>query len=78
MTCPINVLVWWTAVCSSPGKPLASLAYLEETKSQDAPKMEAEQILPNLCAYEVLVSWLPENLFGLVTMHTRGQHSTMK
>ena len=68
-------VVWWTAVCSSPDKPLASLAYLEETKLQDAPKMEAEQILPDLCAYEVPVSWLPENLFGCVTMHTHLQHA---
>jgi len=61
---------------------LASLShrwrYLEETKLQDAPKIETEQILPDLCAYEVPVSWLPENLFGLVTMHTHRQHATMK
>jgi hypothetical protein len=62
-----------TTVCSA-DKPLESLAYLEETKLQDAFKMEAEQILPDPCVYEVAVSWLPENLFGCVTMHTHLQH----
>jgi hypothetical protein len=63
------------AVCSA-DKPLESLAYLEETTLRDALKTESGHILPDPCVYEVGVSWLSENLFDFVTMHTHGQHAT--
>lgn len=66
-----------TAVCSA-DKPLESLAYLEETALRDALKTESGQILPDPCVYEVAVSWLSDNLFDFVTMHTHGQHATNK
>lgn len=66
-----------TAVCNA-DKPLESLAYLEETALRDALKTESGQILPDPCVYEVAVSWLSDNLFNFVTMHTHGQHSTKK
>ena len=63
-----------TVVCS-PDKPLESLAYLEEVKLQEAFAAESKQILPDPSVYEVAVTWLPENLFQFVTMHT---HATRK
>jgi hypothetical protein len=65
------------AVCSA-DKPLESLAYLEKTKLLEALNTESGHILPDPCVYEVGVSWLSENLFDFVTMHTHGQHATKK
>ena len=50
------------AVCS-PDKPLETLAFLNETKLQDALATEIEGILPYPCIYEVGVTWLAENVF---------------
>jgi hypothetical protein len=66
-----------TAVCSA-DKPLESLAYLEETALRDALKTESGQILPDPCVYEVAVSWLTDNLFDFVIMHTHVQHAAKK
>lgn len=58
------------AVCS-PDKPLESLAFLEESKLQEAFIVQSAQILPDPIVYEVAVTWLQEILFEFVTMHTR-------
>ena len=66
-----------TAICSA-DKPLESLAYLEATGLRDALNTESGQILPDPCVYEVAVSWLSDNLFDFVAIHTHGQLSTKK
>lgn len=66
-----------TVVCS-PDKPLESLAYLEEVKLQEAFATESQQLLPDPSVYEVAVTWLPENLFQFVTMHTHATHTIVK
>jgi hypothetical protein len=57
-----------TVVCS-PDKPLDSLAFLEESKLQEAFNAQLAQILPDPIVYEVAVTWLHENLFEFVSMH---------
>lgn len=50
------------AVCS-PDKPLETLAYLDETKLQEALAEEIQGILPYPCIYEAGVTWLTENIY---------------
>ena len=57
-----------TTICSS-NKPLESLAFLDESRLLDAIATEAESLLPYPCVYEIISTWLPENLFSrFVTM----------
>lgn len=58
-----------TVVCS-PDKPLESIAFLEEPKFQEAFNLQSTAILPDPSVYEVAVTWLHENLFEFVAMHT--------
>ena len=48
-------------------KQVESLAHIKERDLQEALLTQARDLLPDLCVYEVAVSWLSENLFKLAT-----------
>jgi hypothetical protein len=55
-----------TAVCSS-NKPLESLGYLKEDEFVMALVDQARQLHTDPCVYEVVSTWLPDNLFQYIT-----------
>jgi hypothetical protein len=55
-----------TAVCSS-NKPLESLGYLKEDEFVTSLVDQARQLHTDPCVYEVVSTWLPDNLFHYIT-----------
>ena len=48
-------------------KQVETLVHLDETALVEALVVEAQRLLPELCVYEVAVTWLTENLFRILS-----------